>query len=337
MHNKLYEKLIKFIKENYLILLLYIVLIATLTYPLPYYIYTGGGIINIDDKIKMEDSTSSTGSYNMCYVSEINATIPTYIASHILSSWDLISKEELLLNKNETNEDIVTRDKIYLRKANQNAIINAYTKASKTLKITNKHNYVIYVSEKSKTGLKIGDEILAINDKEISSIDDISDLLIGKKEHDTISIKAIHNNKIVIKNAEIYIENTKPMLGIAIETVYDYKTNPTVEFNFSNNESGPSGGLMLSLALYDKLSDEDITKGYKIAGTGTIDEDGNIGSIGGVEYKLKGAVKAKADIFLVPLGENYEDSLKLLKKEKYNIKLIGVSTLDEAISKLKEL
>ena len=93
---------------------------------------------------------------------------------------------------------------------------------------------------------------------------------------------------------------------------------------------------MLSLALYDKLVDEDITKGYKIAGTGTIDKNGNVGEIGGVKYKLKGAVNAKSDIFMVPNGENYEECIKLKAKYNYDIEIIGVSTFKEAITELEK-
>ena len=67
---------------------------------------------------------------------------------------------------------------------------------------------------------------------------------------------------------------------------------------------------MLTLAIYNSLVDKDITKGKKVVGTGTIEEDGSVGSIGGVKYKLNGAVRQKADVFLVPAGENYEEAFK---------------------------
>ena len=108
-------------------------------------------------------------------------------------------------------------------------------------------------------------------------------------------------------------------------------------FKFKPSESGPSGGLTLSLAIYNRLVNEDITNGLKIVGTGTIDMNGNVGSIGGVKYKLMGAVKAKADVFLVPSGENYEECIKVQKEKGYDIKIIGVTTFDEALEKLKEL
>ena len=117
--------------------------------------------------------------------------------------------------------------------------------------------------------------------------------------------------------------------------VFDYKTNPEVNIKADKNESGGSGGLMLSLTVYDLLSNDDIAKGRVISGTGTIDENGNVGEIGGVKYKIKGAVKNKADIFLVP-NDNFKEAKKIVKKYKYKIKLVKVKTLKEAVEYLKK-
>ena len=94
---------------------------------------------------------------------------------------------------------------------------------------------------------------------------------------------------------------------------------------------------MSALDIYNKITKKDLTKGLKIAGTGEIDKDGNIGTIGGVKYKLIGAAKDKADVFLVPNGENYKECIKIKKEKKLDIKIIGVSTLDEAINELEYL
>ena len=67
-----------------------------------------------------------------------------------------------------------------------------------------------------------------------------------------------------------------------------------------------------------------------------VDIDGNVGEIGGVKYKLIGAVKNKSDIFLCP-KENYEEAIKVAKDNNYSIKIISVGTLKEAIEELKKL
>ena len=93
---------------------------------------------------------------------------------------------------------------------------------------------------------------------------------------------------------------------------------------------------MMSLAIYNQLVKEDITGGKKIVGTGTIDISGNVGEIGGVKYKLIGAVKDDADIFICP-EENYSEAIEVALDKEYDITIISASTFNEAIKKLEEL
>ena len=73
----------------------------------------------------------------------------------------------------------------------------------------------------------------------------------------------------------------------------------TVKFDL-DNVGGPSAGLMFTLGIIDKLEPDDLTGGKIIAGTGTIDDDGNVGPIGGIPQKLVGATDAGARYFLTP-------------------------------------
>lgn len=90
---------------------------------------------------------------------------------------------------------------------------------------------------------------------------------------------------------------------------------------------------MLSLTIYDLITNKDIARNRVIAGTGTIDINGNVGEIGGVKYKIKGAVKDNADIFFVP-KDNYNEAKKIVDKNKYRIKLVKVETLKDAVDYL---
>lgn len=336
MINKIYVEMKNFIKENYLVLLFGIVFMATILYPLPYYIYTGGGTINVKDKIHIENKETK-GDFNLCYVEQINANIPTFLLSKLLSNWDSVSKEEVSLNDKEDIKDIYKRDKIYLEEANQNAIFVAYKKAGKSVNILDKHLYIIYLEEDSDTDLKIGDDILEIDGSKIDSLADISKILDSYEVGSKLNIKVKRNGKEMMKYAIVHEKDGRKLIGIALTSIYDYEVDPKITFTFSNSESGPSGGFMVTLVIYNQLIDNDISKGLKIAGTGTIDIEGNVGSIGGVKYKLKGAVDSKSDIFLVPAGENYEEAIKYKKKYHYDIKIIGISTFEEAIEKLESM
>ena len=71
---------------------------------------------------------------------------------------------------------------------------------------------------------------------------------------------------------------------------------------------GPSAGLMLTLGILDLVGDEDLTGGALVAGTGTIDAEGEVGPIGGIPLKMVAAREIGADLFLVPEG-NCDEAL----------------------------
>lgn len=337
MFTKLYEKCKNYIKQNYKFLIVLLLSYIVFTFPLPYYIYTTGGIMDINDKVTIENAYKTKGTLNFAYVSELRATIPTYLMSMIIPSWERVKVEEYKLNENETVEDVSFRDRMSLVEANQTAIQVAYTKAGRFYEVTSVHHYVIYISEDSITDLKVGDEILALDGISIKSLDEYRDIIASHAFSDQLKIEIKRDGTKLEKEIEVVNIGGSKMTGISLMTTYDYKTDPMVTLNFGKAESGPSGGLMLTLAIYNKLIEEDITHGKKIVGTGTIDIDGKVGEIGGVEYKLRGAAKEKADLFLVPTGQNYEDCIKLKEKENLDIEIVAVETFEDALRALEAL
>lgn len=324
--------MLNFFKRNIKYIIIYIVLIILLLIEFPYYIEAPGGTIDISNRINIENSYKSSGTLNLSYVSEYKATIITLIISLFNSDYKVLSKNDVI--PDDINiKDYEYRDSIMLKEAYSNAIYLGYTKANKNVIVNSEKVYVNSIFEESDTTLKVGDEILEVNNIKINSKEDIDNIIKNFNVGDTIDIKIIRNNKTDIKHATLIEYENNPIIGIIVSKIKDMDTTPKININYKARESGPSGGLMLALSVYNSLTESDITKGMKIVGTGTIDEYGNVGSIGGVEYKLKGAVKDKADIFLVPNGENYEAAIKL-KKKKYKIKIKGVSTFDEALEYL---
>jgi PDZ domain-containing protein len=334
---RLYERIKELLKGNYKFLLFIVLFYLVLTIPLPYYIHTTGGLIDISSKVKIENEYDKKGSINLSYVTEIRGNILTYMLSYVIPNWDLVNKEEYVM-KNETYEDVDYRNKLLLEEANECATMVAYTAAGKDVEIKEQHFYTVYIDELSSTTLKIGDELISVNGIKINSMKDYLDIVSNGKENDVINITVIDKNeKIVNRTAKIFKYKDRLVTGIIVVSSYEIDTNPKVKFNFRESESGPSGGLMMSLAIYNKLVKEDLTKGLTIVGTGTIDREGNVGEISGIEYKLRGAVDAHADIFLAPLGDNYDEATMIAKKNKYNIKIIGVSTFNDALNYLRNL
>ena len=335
MISKIYDKFINFIKENYKQLIFLIVFLIVMSFPLDYSVMVSGGTINVNDRVSIKGEYESDGSYNLAYVTELKGTIPTVLLSYIIPDWKKIPLEEYKASSNESQDDITKRAKIYLKYSEQAAIKLAYLKAYKEFKIKNSEFNIVYVDEKAETTLKIGDIILKANDITITSLEQYRNIVEKSDIGDTINLKILRDKKE--EEASIKVKNidNKKVSGISILELYDYETSPEIELSFKNNESGSSGGLMLALSIYDKLISEDLTNGLKIVGTGTVDFDGNVGEIDGVEYKLMGAVKQKADLFIVPTGENYETCLKLKEERGYNIELIEAKTFDEIIEILR--
>jgi PDZ domain-containing protein len=96
---------------------------------------------------------------------------------------------------------------------------------------------------------------------------------------------------------------------------------------------GPSAGLMLTLGILDLVGDEDLTGGAQVAGTGTIDEEGRVGPIGGIALKMVAAADIDADLFLVP-ADNCDEALAAADP---GYPLARVATLDDALTALADL
>ncbi|MFD5415411.1 YlbL family protein [Streptomyces nojiriensis] len=96
---------------------------------------------------------------------------------------------------------------------------------------------------------------------------------------------------------------------------------------------GPSAGLMFALGIVDKLTPEDLTGGKFVAGTGTIDDAGKVGPIGGIQMKTIGARKAGAEYFLTP-AENCASAASHVPD---GLTLVKVSTIDDAAKALEKI
>lgn len=321
----------KWLKENKFYLITILIVVALFNIKLPYYIDTPGGTININDRIEYKEQIEYDGSLNMLYVTEYIATIPTYLLSFIIKDWDL---QDLSANQisNESPEEINIRNKIMLTNSINTAKYVAYKEVGEEISIKDSHNIIIATTKENS--LKIGDEILEINNVPINDINNIKEIIDSYNIGDYLEIKLKRNEQTITKKVPITGEGDKKEIGIVVITNYEYNTKKEIGINFKPSESGSSGGLMMTLSIYNALSSEDILKGRHIAGTGTIDVDGNVGEIAGIKYKIIGAHNNDMDIVLVPEG-NYEEAKQVVEEKNYDIKIVKIKTFKEAVTYLK--
>lgn len=337
MFTNIYKKIKEFIRSEWKFLLIISIIIFITNCPVNCYVITGGGTISATDRVEVEGSKKSKGSIHLAYVSELKGTIYTYLLSYIIPSYERESLDDYKYNKNESEKDIQFRNSLLLNNSLNNAIYVAYKKADKKIEITSEKMFVYSITDKAKTDLQIGDEIVEVDGKKINNMEDIKNTIKDFGVNDEINIKVIRDEKELTCTAKLYIEKKQKLIGVLLMKDYGYKFDPKLTITFKKSEGGPSGGLMLSLEVYNQLSNTDITKGKKIVGTGTIDRDGNVGEIDGIKYKLMGAVDEKADIFIAPSGNNYKEAVKEKKKNNYKIKIIEAKTFDQVIEELSKL
>lgn len=332
MFNKLYSNIKEFIVENYKFLIVWGIIIFLFFYEFPFVIYTPGGVVNLEERVEVSDGYDSEGSLNMSYVSLVKGTLPMILLSYIIPNWDLVNSSEIT-SEDESVSELLELERLYMRSSIDNATILAYQTAGKSIDITREVNNIVFISDEANTDLEIYDELLTADGKEIKTVDELREIVNSKNEGEVIEFTVNRNGSVKNCSAKIYDTSDGLKVGISFLTTYEYDTDPEITVETRSSESGSSGGLMLTLAIYNALVPEDITKGRTIVGTGTISLDGTVGAIDGVKYKILGAVKNDADIFLCP-DENYEEALEVKEEFDLDIVIHSVATFSEALDYL---
>lgn len=340
MFNKIYVKTKDIFKKVYKTIALSLIISSLLSLPVPYYIYMGGGISNIDEKVIIDQEKNKEGSFNLAFVKQSSGMVATYLLSYLFPSWEVVSKQDLKEDNCMEKEIIENLDFIQrkmLEETNNMAIELAYRLAEKEIKIKKQQYYILYVLDSDNNPLKSNDILLSYDGIKIIDLLTFNNYIDTKQIGDTINFTVKRKKEIINVKTKVKDMEGEKKIGIGAFLLKEYETNPKILFNFNADEVGSSGGLITTLGIYNKLVTDDITKGLKIVGTGAIDSDGNVLSIDGVRHKVKGAVKNKADVLLVPSGKNYQEAMKIKKQKGYKINIIAVDSVLDAINKLKKL
>ncbi|MFF9001666.1 PDZ domain-containing protein [Streptomyces achromogenes] len=122
----------------------------------------------------------------------------------------------------------------------------------------------------------------------------------------------------------------RAIVGISAGT--DHTFPFTIDIKLAD-VGGPSAGLMFALGIYDKLTPGSLTGGTFVAGTGTIDDNGTVGPIGGIEMKTVGARDKGARYFLTPA----DNCAAAAKDTPDGLTLVKVKTIGDALGALKDI
>lgn len=179
--------------------------------------------------------------------------------------------------------------------------------------------------------LEPGDVVLEIDGRPAMGGARLRELITAHEPGERVQITVRRDGKRVetsVTTAEA--DDGRAIVGILTRDDADYPF--TVEISL-REVGGPSAGLMFALGIVDKLTPGALTGGRFVAGTGTIDDDGNVGSIGGIPQKMVGAQDEGAEVFLVP-AENCAEAVRTAPED---LQLIKVDSLETAVAALDAL
>jgi len=175
--------------------------------------------------------------------------------------------------------------------------------------------------------LAAGDVVTSIDDTPIRSISGLRAALQTAGTDAPVLVGLTRDGTAASKSVTPVLSDGSVVLGIGVTTNYVFPFTVELELD---RVGGPSAGMMFALGIIDKLTPGELQGGASVAGTGTIDQAGTVGPIGGIQQKLYGAKDAGADWFLAP-AENCDEVTGHIPK---GLTVFSVETLDDALAAL---
>ncbi len=182
--------------------------------------------------------------------------------------------------------------------------------------------------------LEVGDKILSVNGVQITGPRSVAKAVQKSGVGGSASFVVRRGGKTLTRKVTTKASESNPhdaVVGVVVGAGYSFPFHVSVDIN--KNIGGPSAGLMFSLAIYDTLTPGSLTGGAKVAGTGTITENGTVGPIGGIQQKIVAAADAGATMFFVPPG-NCKEALGA-DVSNNEIELVKAGTMKSALHSLR--
>ncbi|WP_432985865.1 YlbL family protein [Dactylosporangium sp. CA-233914] len=179
--------------------------------------------------------------------------------------------------------------------------------------------------------LQQDDVIKSVDGTAVDSPDKLTELVRGKPAGTTHALEIVRGGQTqTVEVATKAGDDGNPRLGVTVTTSQPHPFKLTIQLD---RIGGPSAGLMFTLGIIDTIKPEDLTGGMIIAGTGTIDDAGNVGPIGGIPQKLVAAKAAGAKVFLTPASNCAE----AMDNPQSGLPLIKINNIDDALTALDTL
>lgn len=294
----------------------------------------GEPVVRIDGA----DTDPTSGALNMTTVSvRTNMTLPQALTRWIAHGDTLVPVEQVI-PKDVTHEE--------LREYNQQAFVASEASATvAAMHYLGRPTRVVVhsvVEDSAAAGvLRDGDTLKAVAGTAVTTPAEVQELVRAHKPGDTLDISVArqgtdgtgsseHTETVTLGKDPN--DDTRALLGILMTSEPD--DDVEVTYNLQD-VGGPSAGMIFALAVIDKLSPGELTGGHAVAGTGTINDAGEVGPIGGITHKIDAAREGGIELFLAPEG-NCGDIRLRNSEGSGGMTIAAVKTLDDAVAAMED-
>jgi PDZ domain-containing protein len=193
---------------------------------------------------------------------------------------------------------------------------------------------LVYGQTHAAAKIRPDDVIVSADHKPVRSTLELHEIIARHKVGDLVPIVFVRDgvrHSVTIKTSADPFDDTRAIIGFQPQPALDLRVPFQIQFDLGN-VGGPSAGLAFALQILEEQG-RDVDHGLKVAATGVIAPDGEIGAIGAIQQKTIGARRAHVDVFLVPAGDNYRDA----RKYAHGLRIIPVKTFQQALRALATL
>lgn len=310
--------------------------VAAVQVPIPvFYNYLPGPVKNVERLVSIEGTStySSEGALLLTTVSvDVDVTFLELIQAMIDPHARVVMRDQVT---GGLSLEELEREQFAAMDASQQAAVQV---AMEELGLADDSARAIRIEDTSPgtdaaRRLRPGDSIVRVDGVPVMTSCDVGRQIDTHEPGDEVTITVRRDGTIrtfALTTVPSTQDPSQPLAGIFMTDV-GYEFDPDLEVDFETGEiAGPSAGLMMTLAVYDALTPEDLTGGRRIAGTGEISCDGGVGAIGGIEQKVAGAEARGADVFLAPAA-NHAAAAGAADQ----IEVVPVSTFSDALEYLE--
>ncbi len=321
------------------VVLIAVGLLAAVSLPIPYVVLSPGPVIDVLGApagkplitVSGAPTYPTSGRLDLTTVSESGGPYGRTALTRVLSGWVdpsvAVVPTSVLYPPGETPQQVEQQNTQEMLQSQDSAVIAAlrYVGLPVTLTVSVAS---VTAGGPSDGRLETGDRIVSVDGVAVGTGEEVRTAVRKHKPGETVQFVVLrdgHRLTVPVVAGASPQDATVAVVGFLPRDSYTSTVTVTIRLE---DVGGPSAGLMFTLGIVDKLTPEQENGGAHVAGTGTIDANGKVGSIGGIRQKMAGARADGATVFLVPAGNCAEALLAVPS----GLRLVKVTDVDDALS-----